>query len=651
MKIRVALLASALVSAALASGQEPVGMFPSRVELVALELVVVDANGRPVRDLAPHEFRLEVEGGERRVATAEFIPVTEEPEEEEAPEPPAGYTTNERARPGRLVLLVVDTQNIAAGEGREALAAAGAMLDRLAPTDRVGLLTIPSSGPREEFTADRERIRAALGKVVGQGRFTGRRVSLVEAIACAGSEPPAGGSPMDAETCQQAIERECASAACAQDLREEAWRVANDYERISSMSRSLLMAAFETLRPIEGQKVVVLVSQGLGFPEMGARTGVGGFELNRLVAAASTARVSFYVVPAGGAPMVSAASRVPFHVLDEDRRLHEWGLESLAVEAHGAFVRGEPSRAFERVLRETTGYYRLGFEPQGKDREGKTRKLKVSVTRPDLVVRARPLASFAPPKSGRAFKEALADALRAPTVATTLPLRVSTWTLGGTEAGKVRLLVGAEIGGEPERKGLEVGYVLLDAKGAVAASASQPMTGEGPAASGTVPYSVSVAVRPGAYRLRLAVRDGRGRLGSVDHPVEASLVRAGRLAISDLLIGRVPEAGKSFRPAVVPEAAGAALLVYGEIYGEEGAGLDAASALFDLVSSETGTPTGTIAVSLLPSDRPGRRLFQVRLALEGLAPGGYLARVAVGESGVAKGAVVRPLRVSPRRPE
>jgi hypothetical protein len=67
------------------------------------------------------------------------------------------------------------------------------------------------------------------------------------------------------------------------------------------------------------------------------------------------------------------------------------------------------------------------------------------------------LASFAPPKSGRARKEALGDALRAPTLVTTLRLRVATWTLGTTEAGKVRLLVGAEIGGNAERQGLEVG--------------------------------------------------------------------------------------------------------------------------------------------------------------------------------------------------
>jgi hypothetical protein len=126
---------------------------------VALELVVVDENGRPVPDLVPGAFRLEVAGRARHVATAEFISVTEESTEEPDEGPKAGFTTTERARPGRLVLIVVDTSSIAMGQGREVVAAAAGMLDRLAPTDRVGLLTIPSSGPREEFTTDHRRVR------------------------------------------------------------------------------------------------------------------------------------------------------------------------------------------------------------------------------------------------------------------------------------------------------------------------------------------------------------------------------------------------------------------------------------------------------------------------------------------------------------
>ncbi len=529
-----ALVAAALAAVAIgAAAQEPTRSFPTRVELVAVELIVVDANGRPLRDLRPDEFRLEVQGRPHRVVTAEFVPLADEPEEA----PPAvdqGFTTNENARPGRLVLLVVDTSNIDVGKGRGEIAAASRVLDRLGSTDRVGLLTIPSSGPREEFTADRERIRAALTRVVGSARFGGRRllshdVSLVEALACSDAEQGQGMSPgMEGERCSEAIQRECPGGDrdCRYEVLAAAFDVSVEYRQTQTSSRALLKATFDTLRPLQGQKVVVLVSQGLGFPEMGARPGAGGFELQQLVSAAAASRVAFYVVPVRtGAALAGADSDLPSDLIEEDRRLHFWGLESLAVESRGAVLRGEPERAFERVLRETAGFYRLGFEPEGDDRNGKSRKLKVSVTRPGLVVRARPSAVFEPPASERETKDALVAALRSPTLATGLPLCVATWTLAGSEPGKVRLLIGAEVGGEAERRGLALGYVLLDGNGKLAASASQPMRRDA-AAEGPIPYSTSAG--GGARRLHApGRRAGRSRAGRQRRPSPRGEPRAG----------------------------------------------------------------------------------------------------------------------------
>lgn len=150
---------------------------------------------------------------------------------------------------------------------------------------------------------------------------------------------------------------------------------------------------------------------------------------------------------------------------------------------------------------------------------------------------------------------------------------------------------------------------------------------------------------PGAYTLRVAVRDGRGRVGSVDHHLEASLVRAGTLALSDLLIGRRPEAGGSFRPLVVPEATAGTVLAHGEIYSEDASALGAASASFEIVSSETGAPVRSGPVPVLAGSSPLRRLVQVPIATEGLAPGGYLARLVVAAGGIPRGAVVRPFRI------
>ncbi len=625
-----------------AAASDAAQVFPSRVELVAAELIVVDGDGRPVRDLGPSDFRLQVEGRPRQVVTAEYVPLAQEPDEA-PPSGDPGFTTNEATRPGRLVLLVVDASNIEMGKGRDEIEAAVRALDRLGPTDRVGLLTIPTSGPREEFTTEHERIRAALAKVVGRGLRTRRRLALVEALSA--SEPAR--NVMDEERWKEAIQRECGEPpdeACVAQLAAEAWQIASEYQETSLTSRAVLISAFEALRPVEGQKVVILVTQGLGFPEMGAQPGSAGLELRRIAAPAVAARVAFYVVPVRAS--AAFVGTIPLHLVDEDRRLHVSGLEMLAADTGAAILRGEPEHTFERVLRETSGYYRLGFEPEADDRNGKARKLRVSVTRKGTVVRARPtevLRSVATPSQA---KGDLIAALRSPTLATDLPVRVATWSLAATAPGMVRLLIGAEIGAEAEPRGLAVGYVLLDPKGKVAASASQPLRDDAQTAAGPLPYSASATVAPGPYTLRLAVRDGRGRLGSVDHHVEAGLVKAGAFALSDLLLGRVPEPGRTFRPAVVPEASGDAMVVRGEIYGEEGAALDAATATLEVVSSDTGAPVRSSAAPLLTASAPGRRVVQTLVPLAGLAPGHYLARVVVAAAGMPKCAVVRPFRVT-----
>jgi hypothetical protein len=545
-------------------------------------------------------------------------------------------------------MLVVDASSIALGKGRDEMAAVARLLDRLGSTDRVGLLTLPGSAPREEFTADREKIREALAKVVGQGHLSSRHLSLAEALSC-GEQDRAAGSD---ERCTLALQRECGRttrtgevATCREQITAEARELATECRQAAATSRATLLSTFEALRQVEGQKVVVLVSQGLVLPDTGAAPGGGGLELRQLGSAAAAARVAFYVVPASSRGTRPSTSEPPAEALELDHGLLSWGLEPLALEARGAVFRGDPGRAFERVLRETSGYYRLGVEPEAEDLAGKPLSLHVSVTRRGLLVRTRPSVVFQPGASESETRGDLVAALRSPAIATGLPLRVATWSLAGDVPGMVQVLVGAEIGADAEAQGLTVGYVLLDAHDRAAASATQPLRAE--VGHGPIPYSAAAMVAPGPYTLRLAVRDGRGRLGSVDHHLEAGLVRAGKLALSDLLLGRTPGAGQPFHPFVVPDVSGDALVVRGEVSGQKDA-LESATAMLEVVSRDSGASMLTTAAQLERADASGRRVVQALLSLQGLVPGPYLARVVVASDGIPRGAVVRPFRVVAR---
>jgi len=71
-------------------------------------------------------------------------------------------------------------------------------------------------------------------------------------------------------------------------------------------------------------------------------------------------------------------------------------IEDIAGVTGGDLFRlsGTADAVFERVLRETAGYYELTFEPLDAERNGKAQSLSVKVNRPKLTVRARPLFSI-----------------------------------------------------------------------------------------------------------------------------------------------------------------------------------------------------------------------------------------------------------------
>ena len=68
------------------------------------------------------------------------------------------------------------------------------------------------------------------------------------------------------------------------------------------------------------------------------------------------------------------------------------GLEQVAGQTRGSMsvVNGDGKIAFDRLGRELSGYYLLGFEPTEADRTGRERRIKVEVKTRGLTVRARP---------------------------------------------------------------------------------------------------------------------------------------------------------------------------------------------------------------------------------------------------------------------
>ena len=82
--------------------------FQSSVDVVPVDVTVVDDGGRPVQDLTAADFTVRIDGQLRRVVSAEWVALAAERPHAAAAREPEGYTSNEQAANGRLVVLAVD---------------------------------------------------------------------------------------------------------------------------------------------------------------------------------------------------------------------------------------------------------------------------------------------------------------------------------------------------------------------------------------------------------------------------------------------------------------------------------------------------------------------------------------------------------------
>ena len=89
--------------------------FRSGVEVTTVDVTVVDNDGRPLTDLQPDEFRVQIDGKDRRVTSAQWVPLVR-PETSPPPPPPTRWLldSNQDGARGRLIVFAIDQPNIQA---------------------------------------------------------------------------------------------------------------------------------------------------------------------------------------------------------------------------------------------------------------------------------------------------------------------------------------------------------------------------------------------------------------------------------------------------------------------------------------------------------------------------------------------------------
>ena len=618
-------LASCLALPAAIGSQQTV--FRSGVDLVTVDVSVVDGKGSPVQGISADRFNVRVDGLQRRVVWAEYVPYR--PTAEATVQSNLHFSSNESARPGRLILVAVDQMHIRRVEGLAALRAVGAFLDALDPSDRAAAAPLTHVGPIQ-FTNDHASVKRYVETLTGTASPMPAHfnLGLTEALAI---------SEGSRTWLDRAVLRECgepvgrienpARVAAAEGLRDpcpvqveqEGRAIAQEARGNTRQTLNALMGLIQRLSEIDGPKALVLVSEGLvAEPQLVDMTALG--------AAAQAARVTIYVLQLE-IPILDASERTMSPTLQQDIQAREDGLARLAGTARGALFRlvGADPYPFNRILRELSGYYLVAFEATQADRDGRTHRIDVSVDEPGATVRARPAFRGTTLPSKATLDDQLVRLLRTPRLVTEIPLRIAAYTFRDQKPGMVRVLLSAEAALSTPRP-VTIGFVLIDDNGVIAAS------GTGATEDGRL--SLPVQVREGRYVFRAAAIDAGGRQGSVDRQVLARLIDAGPVRLSDLVVAESGNDKESLRAAVAHVGTDRVTALF-DIYGLPDWKPDAESVRVEITREGEGTPTATAAARITVAG-PSSWRVSAELPVRDLSPGTYIATAHVTLPGVPR---------------
>jgi VWFA-related protein len=615
--------------------------FRTGIDLVSIDVAVVDGRGLPVEDLFAPEFSVKIDGVPRRVVSAELVKVDlQAARKQAADKTETFYTSNLTPTNARQIIIAVDQVNIRPGALQPLMAAAGRFLDRLSPLDQVAFIAYPEPGPQVNFTNDKLKLRLAMQSLIGQPPRMApgqHNVGATEALAIYNRR--------DQIVLTSVMERECRTqdparlAQCERDITTEAAEIARRVREDADQSALGLRQLLERLRFAEGPKSLILISEGMAIDDQN--------ELRSLVRLAGAARTSINIMAVDlRRGDVSVGEQPPSET--QDRRFQMQGLESLATMSLGSlfYIAGTGEPIFDRLSSELSAHYLLGVEQRPSDREGDRHRIDIEVRRRNVTIRSRQAFVLSPTAGAkRSPAESLRDALSSPFGVSGLPLRVTTFSHQEPATGKVRLSIAAQIGQPGATKtDVTLGYLLVDRDNQIVSSYANAHTLE-PRASGAnepLEFVGGVVVEPGIYSLRFGVVDNDGRRGSVVREVNAWKMAGETLALGDLIVGAIPEAGQALRAGVEPHVTTDTLAAHLELYSTAATTFDAATVTFE-VADDADSPSLAVVPGQLAAGRlPTWRAATAAMGLRALPPGRYVARAKIVRGGTTVGILSRP---------
>ena len=371
--------------------------FRTETTIVQVDVVVRDAEGRPVDDLDRAAFEVLENGIAQPIVWFErSVGATSTSShglggEADAAGPVAWNQTRHVGTPQSLVALVfheLDQQSRA-----EAWRAANAMVDRLPPGDYAAVYVIDQTmTPLTHFTRSRETLRRALRTMAMTP--PARPVSMAGVAESGGPSMP--GSPSD----QEAVAMRSRMAAGAEGHYDAGAQGAAFSQLVAELDR------------FPGRRAVFLFSEGLAMPMVAPR-------LEAVAGEAAPRHVSFYTLDPGGlrrsgrrqqsvsridrGQLTSVSTETAWRLAKVSEMDASLGLRPLAELTGGLYLAdsNDLGALLGRANADRRSFYVLGYRTSAPTAEAGTRPIEVRVARPGLRVRARTRTGQTQPTSSQ----------------------------------------------------------------------------------------------------------------------------------------------------------------------------------------------------------------------------------------------------------
>lgn len=532
-------------------------------ELVLVDSIVLDKNGRQVTDLTADDFEVYQDGKLQEITNFAYVNPTNsltdlaqtknKAGKKSLPTPPISVRSNQ----GRVITFVIDDGNCKSTPETMATARDAVkkfIAEQMLPDDKVGIYrTRGGTSLLQAYTSNKEVLRRLANKI-----------NWYPSLICESYvELSKTGNAADPSRNNDGIIRS------DKNVSEQVFGT-DEERRVTSASIGVISFAVDRLKNVPGRKTVFLISDGIG---------IGYGELETVSDKAIRSSVVIYTLSSRGVtnPAMSfadsgdsATDKTGDNISDEF--IAGAGMEYLADTTGGKFIRNKNFLDVEvgKVLASESGYYLLGYQPDGETFKGKEfHKIEVKLKRGDLQITSRKgfygREDIKTARKPKTEESPLYGAIASPFSENGMDIRMTTLVGHDEKQGNyVRALF--HVKGEDltfidqpngaKKVSLDVVVVTLDEKGKVAGEFNRtypiviPKQGVQIVMANGLDYSADLPVKkPGFYSFRLAVRDGNSkRLGSANDFVEVPDAKKGKFFISGLFTTMVTNDSKPLIP-------------------------------------------------------------------------------------------------------